>query len=301
MTTVSNIDQRDTNQPKNGWLWVHDYSPKLVELNFLVSAITDWFFWHCVLKSQKPRGPRRARCKTRRVIELIDCLNEIYEMEHEEHCLLWHLIWEQGDFPAFELLVEGAAKDRKEISEICSSLFCWSPVVTEERLILEKYAKRIFYLRNHVFNGGNYHDTMTWLEIYDMEINEIYRTWIQNRPNELECEIRRKIGLFKKHAAFIPNKRGHRQWLSEASYLGLDFQQATKYWGSLCEYLTLKTQYHEARICLIEGAIDTRFPQRAIFKGADDLLYDFARAAIDFSETRLRLFWHDCPAQMRLL
>ena len=301
MTTVSNIDQRDTNQPKNGWLWVHDYSPKLVELNFLVSAITDWFFWHCVLKSQKPRGPRRARCKTRRVIELIDCLNEIYEMEHEEHCLLWHLIWEQGDFPAFELVVEGAAKDRKEIGEICSSLFCWSPVVTEERLILEKYAKRIFYSRNHVFNGGNYHDAMTWLEVYDMEINEIYRTWIQNRSNELECEIRRKIGLFKKHAAFIPNKRGQRQWVSEASYLGIDFQQATKNWGSLREYLTLKIQFHEARICLIEGAIDSRFPQREVLREADDLLHDFALAAIDFAETRLRLFWHDCPGQLRLL
>ena len=45
MSNLTPIDNRGTNPPKNGWLWVQDYSPELVKLYFLSTAISDWLFW----------------------------------------------------------------------------------------------------------------------------------------------------------------------------------------------------------------------------------------------------------------
>ena len=301
MNTVSTIDRQDTNQPKNGWLWVHDYSPWLVKLNFFVSAMSDWFFWHCVIDNYRTTESRSDLCNLRRACELVECLAEILEMYPEEQCSLWSLIWEQADLPAFQLLVGGATGDKEITSGVCSSLFCWAHVDIEERSILEEYFWRVFCSRSHVFNGGNYHDAMNWLDIYDAEINKIYRDFTKSRTCALEYEIRRKITLLNRHAASTNLGQVRRQWSSEASFLGLSEQQAIEHWDHLWRYLSQKVAYHLMRITEVESALESRFAPRRLLVDQEDLIVNFCHTAIHFCETRLQLFSQDYPRQIQLL
>ena len=148
---------------------------------------------------------KNYRCDEARACELLDGLNEMIASESEgsdllseESCLLSDLILELYQFPAIELVIRSAAQDNREISDISSSLFTWCTDRTAERVVLEDYMKRVIHTRSHVFNSGNFHDEMNWLDIYDMEINETYRAWIIEKPRRLKEEIRKKINLFKK-------------------------------------------------------------------------------------------------------
>lgn len=290
MNNVTNIDRPGANHPKNGWLWVHDYPPEIVRLYLFATSICDWFFWHSVINNYTPGALKNYRCDESRACELLDCLDDAFIGSSEESCLLSDLVWDQYEFPEIELVIRGAAQDWREISEISSSLFTWPTTWTDERLILETYIKRVLYKRSHIFNSGNYHDVMNWLDIYDMEINETYRAWIQDKPIQLKQEIQKKINLFKKHAALYPNDRVRRQWYSEATYLGLDHTKTVKHWNFLSEYLSQKIEYHKTRIDLIEEAVDSLFPVRQVLRNTDNLIYDFGRSAIDFSESRIKLF-----------
>ena len=302
MGRIRHIERRGSNHPKNGWLWAHDYSPELVRLYLFVTSIVDWFFWHSVINNYTPAALKNYRCDEARACELLDGLNEMIASESEgsdllseESCLLSDLILELYQFPAIELVIRSAAQDNREISDISSSLFTWCTERTAERVVLEDYMKRVINTRSHVFNSGNYHDEMNWLDIYDMEINELYRAWVEEKPRRLEEEIRKKINLFRKHAAFDIDNRAKSQWYAEANYLGIDHKQTIQHWDFFCEYLSLKVRYHKTRVGLIEEAIDSYFSMRQVLRNTDNLIYDFGRAAIDFSESRVQLLGENFP------
>ena len=298
MGRISHIERRGSNHPKTGWLWAHDYSPELVRLYLFVTSIVDWFFWHSVINNYTPAALKNYRCDEARACELLDGLNEMIASESEgsdllseESCLLSDLILELYQFPAFELVIRSAAQDNREISDICSSLFTWCAERTAERIVLEDYMKRVIHTRSHVFNSGNYHDVMNWLDIYDMEINETYRVWIKEKPYRQEEEIRKKISLFRKHSAFNIDSRAESQWLAEASYLGLNHQQASQHWNCLREYLALKIKFHETRIDLVQDSMNSRFTFRQVLRNTENMTYDFGRSAIDYSEICMKLYW----------
>ena len=293
MANVTNIDRPGANHPKNGWRWVHDYSPEIVRLYLFVTSICDWFFWHSVINNYAPAALKNYRCDESRACELLECLDEAFTGSSEESCLLSDLMWDQYQFPEIELVIRGAAQDWRDISEISSSLFTWSTTWTDERLILETYMKRVFFKRSHIFNSGNYHDVINWLDIYDMEINETYRAWIEEKPIQIKQDIEKKIDLFRKHAAFVPNGHVRRQWYSEATYLGLGHKETVKHWNFLSEYLSQKLKFHRARINIVEESMKSRFPLRQVLRNMDNQLYDFGRSAVDFSETRIKLFMKD--------
>ena len=291
MNNVTNIDRPGANHPKNGWLWVHDYPPEIVRLYLFATSICDWFFWHSVINNYTPGALKNYRCDESRACELLDCLDDAFIGLAEESCLLSDLVWDQYEFPEIELVIRGAAQDWREISEISSSLFTWSTTWTDERLILETYIKRVLYKRSHIFNSGNYHDVMNWLDIYDMEINETYRVWIKEKPYRQEEEIRKKISLFRKHSAFNIDSRAESQWLAEASYLGLNHQQASQHWNCLREYLALKIKFYETRIDLVQDSMNSRFTFRQVLRNTENMTYDFGRSAIDYSEICMKLYW----------
>ena len=64
-------------------------------------------------------------------------------------------------------------KDNKDASETASSLFYWPPLCNKEKKALENHVKRV--LLACLLNQGNYHDGLNWLDIYDMELHDIYR------------------------------------------------------------------------------------------------------------------------------
>ena len=65
------------------------------------------------------------------------------------------ITWNQIEFPPFELLVDGAARDDRSISEISSSLFCWPRPNSAGALVLEEYFERTMTCEV-IFNQGNY-------------------------------------------------------------------------------------------------------------------------------------------------
>ena len=289
MSNVTLIDKQGSNQPKNGWLWVHDYSPELVKLYFLSTATCDWLFWHCVMNKHDSESTINYKCDVRRAAEVIDVATDILDYSYKPSNWLSHLLFTQeGSFP-WSFIVQGAVRDNKNASETASSLFYWPPLGSKEKRALEDHVKWGFNRRSHIFNQGNYHDSINWLDIYDMELHEIYRNWIVSKDVELLKKIRSKLRLVKIHAA-IYKDQALKQWMAEASYLGLTKKQANDHWLCLWEYLSAKIAYHQTRIDLIEKAVDSPFRPRLIQANTKELTQSFARKAVDFSEARINLF-----------
>jgi hypothetical protein len=289
MPNVTPIDIRDTNQPKNGWLWVQDYPPELVKLYFLSTAICDWLFWHCAMNKHESENTKNYKCDMSRAAELIDLAEAVLDRDYRSSNLLSGLLWEQeGSFP-WSSIVEGAVRDNKSTSEVASSLFYWPPLRNKEKRTLEDYVKRGIYWRSHIFNGGNYHDSMNWLDIYDMELHDIYRNWVVSKESELLKKIRSKLRLVKIHAA-VNKDQAQKQWMAEAFYLGLTKKQANDHWLCLWEYLSTKISYHRTRTDLIEKAVDSPFPPRLVQSNTEKLTQSFARQVVDFSEDRIDLY-----------
>jgi hypothetical protein len=289
MSNITPIDIRDTNQPKNGWLWVQDYPPELVKLYFLSTAICDWLFWHCAMNKHEPGNTKNYKCDMSRAAELIDLAEAVLDRGYRSSNLLSGLLWEQeGSFP-WSSIVEGAVRDNKSTSEVASSLFYWPPLRNKEKRTLEDYVKRGIYWRSHIFNGGNYHDSMNWLDNYDMELHDIYRNWVVSKESELLKKIRSKLRLVKIHAA-VNKDQAQKQWMAEAFYLGLTKKQANDHWLCLWEYLSTKISYHRTRTDLIEKAVDSPFPPRLVQSNTEKLTQSFARQVVDFSEARIDLF-----------
>ena len=289
MSNITPIDNRDTNQPKNGWLWVQDYPPELVKLYFLSTAICDWLFWHCAMNKHEPGNTKNYKCDMSRAAELIDLAEAVLDRGYRSSNLLSGLLWEQeGSFP-WSSIVEGAVRDNKSTSEVASSLFYWPPLRNKEKRTLEDYVKRGICWRSHIFNGGNYHDSMNWLDNYDMELHDIYRNWVVSKESELLKKIRSKLRLVKIHAA-VNKDQAQKQWMAEAFYLGLTKKQANDHWLCLWEYLSTKISYHRTRTDLIEKAVDSPFPPRLVQSNTEKLTQSFARQVVDFSEARIDLF-----------
>ena len=289
MSNVTPIDNPNQNQPENGWLWVHDYSPELVKLYFLSTATLDWFFWHCVINKHDSGNTTNYKCDEHQAGELLDVANDVLEHSYKPPNLLSRLLFEQeGSFP-WKYITYGAVKDNKDASETASSLFYWPPLCSKEKKALENHVKRGFYWRSHIFNQGNYHDGINWLDIYDMELHDIYRNWIVSKDSELLTQIESKLRLVKIHAA-IYEDQVLKQWVAEASYLGLTKKQTNDHWVCLWEYLSAKIEYHQIRIELIEKAIDSPFQPRLIQANTASLTESFARKVVDFSEARIDLF-----------
>ena len=100
MPNITPINSMDTNQPKNGWLWVQDYPPELVKLYFLSTAICDWFFWHCAMNKHESESTKNYKCDNRRAVELMDLANDVLLCGQISPILLNDLLWEQeGYFP----------------------------------------------------------------------------------------------------------------------------------------------------------------------------------------------------------
>ncbi|MDB3898552.1 hypothetical protein N9329_03930 [Gammaproteobacteria bacterium] len=290
MSNLTPIDNRDTNPPKNGWLWVQDHSPELVKLYFLSTAINDWFFWHCVMNKHESENTKNYKCDISKAAELIDLTTAILDgCSHRSSNWLNSLLWEQGHSFPWVSIVGGAVKDNKSASEDASSLFYWPPSRTKEKRTLEDYLKRIFDGRAHIYNGGNYHDSMNWLDIYDMELYDIYRNWVVSKDSELLNKIRSKLRLVKIHAA-VNKGQAKKQWMAEASYLGLTKKQAADHWHYLWEYISAKISYHRIRIDLIEKAVNSPFRPRRVQSNTAELTQTFSRQVVDFSEARIDLF-----------
>ena len=85
MSNTTPINSTDTNQPKNGWLWVQDYPPELAKLYFLYTAITDWFFWHCAMNKHESENTKNYKCDASRAVELIDLENDVVLCGHPLH------------------------------------------------------------------------------------------------------------------------------------------------------------------------------------------------------------------------
>jgi hypothetical protein len=290
MSNITPIDNRDTNPPKNGWLWVQDHSPELVKLYFLSTAINDWFFWHCVMNKHDSETTKNYKCDLKRTGKLIDLTTVVLDgCSHRSSNWLNSLLWEQGHSFPWESIVGGAIQDNKSASEDASSLFYWPPLRAKEKRTLEDHVKKVFKLRCAIYNGGNYHDSMNWLDIYDMELHDTYRNWIVSQESELLNKIRSKLRLVKIHAA-VNKGQAKKQWMTEASYLGLTKKQAADHWHYLWEYISAKTSYHRIRIDLIEKAVDSPFRPRRVQSNTAELTQTFSRQVVDFSEARIDLF-----------
>ena len=289
MSNTTPINSIDTNQPKNGWLWVQDYPPELVKQYFVSTAITDWFFWHCAMNKQESESTKNYKCDNHRAVELIDLENDVVLCGRRSSNLLNDLLWKQEDSFPWNFIVNGAVRDNKSASEIASSLFYWPPLRAKEKRILEDYVRRVFNWRSHIFNGGNYHDSMNWLDIYDMEIHDIYRNWVVSQESDLLNEIRSKLRLVKIHAD-VNKDQAQKQWMAEASYLGLTKKQAVNHWHYLWEYISAKISYHRIRTDLIEKAVDSPSPSRLVQFNTAELTQTFSRQAVDFCDARIALF-----------
>jgi len=301
MQNVLKLYHKHWNSPKRGWLWLHDYPPDVVKIYFVVSAICDWFFWHCVMHNYKSLDIDVPDCSVRKACEMMDILNDHIEIEFDQSNSLSELLWNHIDFPAFELLVDGAARDDRSISEISSSLFCWPRPNSAGALVLEEYFERTMTMRSQIFNQGNYHDSMNWLDIYDMELNATYSDWVQSKQPALTWEIRRKLRCIRRYMSYPLEEQIRRQWCCEASHLGLSEQQSKSHWELLRKYLLEKIQYHRARIDLIESAMGSRFYPRYLYSGIEGLTYDFGCIALDFLEARIELLNQNRPLQLKLL
>jgi hypothetical protein len=289
MSNTTPINSIDTNQPKNGWLWVQDYPPELVKLYFLSTAITDWFFWHCAMNKHESDNSNDYKLDKRKAAKLIDLIDEILSCDYKSENRLNSLIWQQGSSFPWDSIVGGAVRDNKSASEVASSLFYWPPLRAKEKRTLEDYVRRVFNWRSHIFNGGNYHDSMNWLDIYDMEIHEIYRNWVVSQESELLNDIRSKLRLVKVHNA-VDKDQAQKQWMAEASYLGLTKKQADDHWHYLWEYISVKISYHRVRIDYIEKAVDSPSPSRLVQFNTAELTQTFSRQAVDFCDARIALF-----------
>jgi hypothetical protein len=289
MSNITPIDNRDTNLPKNGWLWVHDYSPKLVELYFLSVAITDWLFWHCAMNQHDPENENDYKFDKRKAAKLIDLVDEILNCGYKSENRLGDLFLEQIYCFPYPLIVKGAVKDNESSSEAASSLFYWPPLGNKEKITLEDYVKMVVSRRSHIFNDGNYHDSINWLDIYDMEIHDAYRGWIVSKETDLYKQIRRKIKLTKTHLAVI-KEQAQKQWITEASHLGLAKKQADEHWHCLWEYLSAKISYHRSRFGFIENAMNSEFQPRLVQPNTAKLTQIFGRQVVNFSEARIDLF-----------
>ena len=289
MSNVTPIENPYLNQPKNGWLWVHDYSPELIKLYFLSTATCDWLFWHCVMNKHDSGSTINYKCDVRRATEVIDVATDILDYSYKPSNLLSELLFKQeGSFP-WNFIVQGAVRDNNNASETASSLFYWPPLGTKEKRALEDHVKWGFNRRSHIFNQGNYHDSINWLDIYDMELHETYRNWIVSKDPELLTKIKSKLNLVKKRFA-IYKDQVLKQWMAEASYLGLTKNQANDHWLCLWEYLSAKIAYHRTRIDLIENAADSLFRPRLIQANTEELTQSFARKRVDYSEAQIALY-----------
>ncbi|MDB3993887.1 hypothetical protein N9478_10410 [Gammaproteobacteria bacterium] len=289
MSNVTPIDMPNQNQPEAGWLWVHDYSPELVKLYFLSTATCDWLFWYCVMNKHDSESTINYKCDARRAAEVIDVATDILDYSYKPSNLLSELLFQQeGSFP-WSFIVQGAVRDNKNASETASSLFYWPPLGSKEKRALEDHVKWGFNRRSHIFNQGNYHDSINWLDIYDMELHEIYRNWIVSKDVVLLKKIRSKLRLVKIHAALYKDQ-ALKQWMAEASYLGLTKKQANDHWLCLWEYLSAKIAYHQTRIDLIEKAVDSPFRPRLIQANTKELTQSFGRTVVDFSEAQIALY-----------
>ena len=101
------IDNRDTNQPKNGWLWVQDYPPELVKLYFLSTAVCDWLFWHCAMNKHEPGNTKNYKCDMSRAAELIDLADEILGCGYKSENRLGDLFLDQMYCFPYPLIVKG--------------------------------------------------------------------------------------------------------------------------------------------------------------------------------------------------
>jgi hypothetical protein len=289
MSNVTPIENPYLNQPKNGWLWVHDYSPELLKLYFLSTATCDWLFWHCVMNKHDSESTINYKCDVRRAGEVIDVATDILDYSYKPSNLLSELLFKQeGSFP-WSFIVQGAVRDNKSASETASSLFYWPPLGSKEKRILEDHVKWGFNRRSHIFNQGNYHDSINWLDIYDMELHETYRNWVVSKEPELLQEIRIKLRLVKIHTA-VSKGQAQKQWVAEASYLRLTKKQTNDHWLCLWEYLSTKISYHRTRTDLIEQAVGSQFPARLVQSNTEELTQNFARQVVDFSEARIALY-----------
>ena len=57
-------------------------------------------------------------CSVRKACEMMDILNEHIEIEFDQSNSLSELLWNYIDFPPFELLVDGAARDDRMKSDV---------------------------------------------------------------------------------------------------------------------------------------------------------------------------------------
>ena len=300
MNNVKKIYRKYSNQPKSGWLWVHDHPPELVRRYFLICAICDKFFWHCVINSDESAATGQYQCELRQACELVESLDELTSGEIEDSGFLTDALWAQLEWPALNLLVHGAAEGLKNISEACINMYVWSAGIDEDAAALEAYAEDVFYQRSHVFNEGNYHDSMNWLDIYDMELNATYRHWVESKQPAFTWEIRRKLRCIRRYMAYPLEGQIRRQWCCEAAYLGLTEQQADAHWDLLRNYIAEKIQYHKTRIDLIESALDSRFYPRRVLSGTKLSTQSFAQRAIEFLDDRIRLFQKRRSYQLEL-
>jgi len=300
MQNVLKLYHKHWNSPKRGWLWLHDYPPDVVKIYFVVSAICDWFFWHCVMHNYKSLDIDVPDCSVRKACEMMDILNDHIEIEFDQSNSLSELLWNQIDFPPFELLVDGAARDDRSVSEISSSLFCWPRSNSAGGLVLEEYFERIMTMRSHIFNQGNYHDSMNWLDIYDMELNKAYREWVASGSFALRQEINSKLNSIRRYGALANEKQAKQQWTAEAAYLGLTECQASHHWTFLSTYLSKKMEYHLMRANIIEQSLNSRFLPRFLYKDMDRVACEFGKAAINFLEERIKIFQSQVPLQLVL-
>ena len=84
MTNVTKLERKYSNQPNNGWLWIHDHPPELVRRYFLISAITEWFYWHCVINNNQSAVVSDHNCDFGRAYELAECLCDLTAGEIED-------------------------------------------------------------------------------------------------------------------------------------------------------------------------------------------------------------------------
>jgi hypothetical protein len=122
-----------------------------------------------------------------------------------------------------------------------------------------------------------------------MELHDIYRNWVVSQESELLNEIRSKLRLVKIHAA-VDKDQAQKQWMAEASYLGLTKKQADDHWHYLWEYISAKISYHRVRIDYIEKAVDSPSPSRLVQFNTAELTQTFSRQAVDFCDARIALF-----------
>ncbi len=242
------------------------------------------------MNKHESENTKNYKCDMSKAAELIDLTTAILDgCSHRSSNWLNSLLWEQGHSFPWDSIVGGAIQDNKSASEDASSLFYWPPLRAKEKRTLEDHVKKVFNWRSHIYNGGNYHDSMNWLDIYDMELHDTYRNWIVSQESELLNKIRSKLRLVKIHAA-VNKGQAKKQWMAEASYLGLTKKQAADHWHYLWEYISAKISYHRIRIDLIEKAVNSPFRPRRVQSNTAELTQTFSRQVVDFSEARIDLF-----------